>query len=50
MSARELHLEVKDSQKKIREKISRRHVSKNTLDTILNQEIIDKLEDMRRGK
>jgi len=50
MSTRELHLEIKDSQKKIKEKISGKYASKNTLDTILNQDVVDKLEKMRRGK
>lgn len=46
----ELYLEVKESQKKIKEKINKRQISKNTLDTILNQDVVEKLEKMRRGK
>lgn len=50
MSTRELYLEVNESQNNIKEKINKKHVSKNTLDTILDQDVVDKLENMRRGK
>jgi len=46
----ELYLEVKESQKKISAQINKRQINKNTLDTILNQDIVEKLEKMRRGK
>lgn len=46
----ELYLEIKESQKNIKEKINKRQVNKNTLDTILKQDIVEKLEKMRRGK
>lgn len=49
LSTLELHLEIKASQKKIKDRINHRDSKKNTLYTVLDDDTLAKLEQMRRG-
>lgn len=50
MATRELYVQVSESKKKIKEKISKKTVSKNTLDTILDKDTLAILEKIRRSE